>query len=664
MRWFIILPLSLAATAHGLETVTITADRVDNHTPANSISVIDDIDKQQPMHIYELMTKSPGTWISKGNGQEHLTAIRSPVLTGAGGCGSFLMSEDNVSLRAPAFCNVNQLIDSNFEQAQRIEVLRGPGSAFQGSNAMHGIINIISPAFSNQPYTRISGEYENTHDYGRLLVDHRSESLIVQGHITDDNGYKKSSGFDQQKLRVKYRQLINNWTWDHNINISNLRQETAGYITGTDAWRDDSLRDANSDPDAYRDASSLRYHGNVSYRPDENSLFVVTPYLRSNEMEFMMHWLPGTPVEENGHSSLGVQTAYYRPFTDNTELATGFDFDYSYGYLEQTQETAVSTTFPQGEHYNFNVAVITSAMFLQSTTALHRNIDMTLGVRYEYASYDYNNKRDPDSPCATDPGCRFVAPQDTRENFYNWSPKFALDWQWHKNQSLFFNLSQAYRAPQTSELFRLENGQTVAGIDSEEILSAELGFTGRIASMVSYQLSLYRMQKDNVIFQDSNRRNVDNQETRHKGVELALSIDLSDAVNLSGNFSYAKHQYAENADMLFTSGDINNNIMDTAPRHMHNVTMTVKPTDSSSVAMEWVYMGRYYLDPENNFSYPGHTLVNLKYRQQLPQQWDLGIAVHNLFDRPYADRADALFGNERYFIGEPRSLRLAIGKTF
>ncbi len=78
-----------------------------------------------PIHINEIMQRVPGAWISRGNGQESIIALRSPVLTGAGGCGAFFAAADGISLRAPGFCNVNQLFDTNFEQAGRIEVIRG-----------------------------------------------------------------------------------------------------------------------------------------------------------------------------------------------------------------------------------------------------------------------------------------------------------------------------------------------------------------------------------------------------------------------------------------------------------------------------------------------------------------------------------------------------------
>ena len=83
--------------------------------------------------------------IQRGSGQESLTAIRSPVLTGAGSCGAFLFLENGVPMRPVGFCNVNVLFEVNTEQAQAVEVLRGPGSALYGSNAMHGTVNVLQP---------------------------------------------------------------------------------------------------------------------------------------------------------------------------------------------------------------------------------------------------------------------------------------------------------------------------------------------------------------------------------------------------------------------------------------------------------------------------------------------------------------------------------------
>ena len=58
-------------------------------------------------HPAERLNSIAGVNIHRGSGQEHLTAIRSPVLTGGAGAGSFLYTLDGVPLRAAGFANVN-----------------------------------------------------------------------------------------------------------------------------------------------------------------------------------------------------------------------------------------------------------------------------------------------------------------------------------------------------------------------------------------------------------------------------------------------------------------------------------------------------------------------------------------------------------------------------
>ncbi|MCB1693137.1 MAG: TonB-dependent receptor plug domain-containing protein, partial [Pseudomonadales bacterium] len=117
--------LALPASAGLLEEIVVTAARTDQtiaDTPSN-IGVVsaDELALIGATHINESLQRVSGAWISRGNGQEHLTALRSPVLTGAGACGAFLMLEDGIPLRASGFCNVNELFDANSEQARRIE---------------------------------------------------------------------------------------------------------------------------------------------------------------------------------------------------------------------------------------------------------------------------------------------------------------------------------------------------------------------------------------------------------------------------------------------------------------------------------------------------------------------------------------------------------------
>ena len=136
--------------------VTIEAPRdIAQWTAAGSGSRIDaaDIARTRPAHASELFARVPDVWVSRGDGQESLIAIRSPVLTGPGACGAFQILEDGIPIRPAGFCNVNELFEVDFAQAAAVEVARGPASSQYGANALHGAINIVSHRPGPQPWS-------------------------------------------------------------------------------------------------------------------------------------------------------------------------------------------------------------------------------------------------------------------------------------------------------------------------------------------------------------------------------------------------------------------------------------------------------------------------------------------------------------------------------
>ena len=128
--------------------VVSTSRQPQNLSDTNSaISVLEENELRLVAHSHyqESLNRLPGVNVHRNSGQESLVSIRSPVLTGAGACGAFLIAENGIPLRSNGFCNVNEMFDAHTEKAQQIEVVRGPGSAFWGSNAVHGLINVVLP---------------------------------------------------------------------------------------------------------------------------------------------------------------------------------------------------------------------------------------------------------------------------------------------------------------------------------------------------------------------------------------------------------------------------------------------------------------------------------------------------------------------------------------
>lgn len=676
---FVFCSTANSASDIALETITVTADRSEQPVSEvySSLSVVSqkDIELVSPVHISELLDRVPGVWVSRGNGQESLISIRSPVLTGAGSCGAFFVAEEGVSVRPTGFCNVNQLFDVNTEQASRIEVLRGPGTVVHGSDAVHGVINVISQKPSKVPASRIDIE-GGANDYRRVKLN-TSDSMGQFGYRISfngatDGGYQIDSGYDQQKLTARVDWQADAWQVFSLLNVSNLNQETAGYVEGYKSYADKALRKTNPNPEAYRDSMAVRWQTHFERVLYDGRLLIVAPYARYSEMEFLMHYLPGQPVEENGQFSWGVQSSIHDSVTAKTSLTYGVDLEFVDAYLKQRQTNTFNWSIPAGKQYDYSVDSYLVGAFVRAEHHWREKFSLSLGGRYEYLNYDYANRMldgDTDEngfPCLNgvtgDSGCRYTRPGDRSDSFGNYTLDGGLHYHVSDTLMASVRLTHGFRAPQAAELYRLQAGQMEAALESEEIGSLEVGLKGESAALV-YDLTTYYMTKENVIFQSSDRLNVNGGQTEHIGFEYNVYWPFSQYWDLTFAGSVERHRYAANvtapgsSKLIRTEG----NDVVSAPRHSNSTALGWWPSLSTRFEVQLEHIGAYYTDLENLHRYDGHWLTNFRMRHQIGLQWNLGLRVNNITDRAYAERADySSFSGDRYFVGQPRSVFLDV----
>lgn len=683
-----LLPLLLAmqsatglAQSAKIDEIVTTAQRRDAlFESAGNIAQVnqDTLDIISHLHIQETLVRVPGVSFHRNNGQEYLPAIRSAVMSGAGACGTFLSAQDNIPLRAAGFCNVNELFEAFTEQAERIEVIRGPSNALYGSNALHGVINVIMPSVPAQTETRLdlkfgrSSFHRQSLSHGQRFGEH---GLLFNLTTTSDGGYRRDSGYDQQKLHLRHEIETGDWRIATTFAATNLNQETAGFIQGHKAYKDKRLIKSNPNPEAYRDAKSFRLYSRMERRMDENSTLVITPYWRKTEMDFLQHFLPRTPTEENGQDSLGLMLTWYEDQSDTFQWLAGLDAEFTDGWLRETQEAPTAGVFPTGRHYDYQVDALQLAPFAQLNWRFHERWTLTAGLRFETMRYDYDNRMIDGSTsetgvtCTSDGEnvpCRYSRPADRKDNFNNWSPQLGLLYQLADTHHLFVNLSQGFRAPQTTELYRLQERQNIADLDSEKVNSVEFGARGSF-DRLAYEFNIYAMEKKNVIFRDSEfRNNLGDGETEHRGVELSLRYQLTDALELGMVMNYADHRYANNQSL--SSSNIKGNKEDTAPRHFGTAHLSWQVTPAIRSELELVHMGSYYTNPENTQRYEGHDILNLRSYWEPWSRLRLSLNILNLTNKRYAERADWTVvqdvGQHRYFPGEPRAAYLKMSYRF
>jgi outer membrane receptor protein involved in Fe transport len=672
------LGLTTHAAAAGIEPaptlgeVVVTATRSPQSllTYAGSITRLsaDDISWTGATHHSELVNQAPGAFIQRGSGEESLTALRSPVLTGAGSCGAFLFLEDGIPIRPVGFCNVNELFEVNYEQAAAIEVLRGTGSALYGSNAVHGIINVLNPGPEDLPPLGLALEVgPDEYVRGRLALSGAPGSATagIAMHATHDGGWRDHSGLDEQKLSASLVQPTAQGELTLRLNATNLDQDTAGFILGKDAYKDPALARSNPNPEAYRKAWSVR--ASAQYlRPlangDELDLRMV---LRSSSMQFLQHFLLGQPVEKNGQDSAEILLSRTLGLGDRSRLTFGLDGELASGSLLQEQDgptldgpPAANAIRPAGKQYDYIVDSTLLAPYLQWQQTLDERLTLTAGLRFEWLVYDYdNNMLDGNTdengvPCPG-PGCLYTRPADRRDSFTNWGPRLGLNYRLSDSTAAWMMASRGFRPPEATELYRLQRGQQVADLGSERIDGLEAGIRhlGRTATV---ELAAFWMEKDNIILRDSFGFNVSGGRTRHRGIEYDLGWTMGHGWRLAASGTWALHTYEFSGGIEQGEQVIRGDDVDTAPRQLHSARLGY---DRGRLAaeLEWQHVGAYWANAANTARYPGHDLLNLRLAFQLRRNLSATVRIANLADTAYADRADYAFGDYRYFPGRGRA---------
>ena len=670
---FILLAIASSSNANIVDEIVVTGTKNKSQILdiSGNISFVDieEIKFISPRNPSEVLNRTPGVFVSMGSGQEHLTSIRSPILSGGAGAGSFLYLEDGIPLRSPGFANVNGLMDSIIEISERTEIIRGPGSVLYGSNAIHGLINVITEKDETEnsnnlnlhlmkhEFTFDSSIYRNLSD-GSLLFNFfwREDNGHSHNHDMDKEDFDKPH-YGQQKFLLRWDTSKNSKDYIFSISGTNLNQETMGYIKGYQAYKDQSKRYINPDPEAFRDTFNIRSYFKIVQQL-ENASLSVTPYVRYANMDFRMHFLPGKPLEKNSHKSIGLQTLYQRPF-NNHFLTFGIDAEITEGELSENQAApdvsfGPRLAYPNGIHYDYKIDSTILAAFINIEWQISEDTVLVTGIRGENVEYDYKTN--------TAPGTlgRIQVSPDRTDDFTDFSPKFAINHKLNEKLALFANYSRGNRAPQTTDLYRIQSKQVPGGADSEKMDSFEIGLRGNFGN-ISIELVGFNMKKENYFFRDSQGFNVENGKTAHEGFEIGYSIDFADIFQIQGSASYAEHKY----DFDHTPNGIKSgNQIDSAPELLANTRFIFAPKDGTKVELEWEKIDSYPVDERNAHFYKGHNIFNLRTKIPINKNFNIGFLVNNLTNEKYATRADFAFGSYRYFVGRERMFHITLETKF
>lgn len=666
--------LLMATTAKAAETsdtavtrqeeVTVTGTREAEtlaETPA-TVGVIKDAEIRavRPTHPSQIMGQVPGVWVNVTGGEGHMTSIRQPLTTNP----VYLYLEDGIPTRSTGFFNHNALYEVNVPQAGGIEVNKGPGTALYGSDAIGGVINVLTRPAPLKPEAELMGE-AGGHGWMRLLATGGNTSgndgWRTDLNLTATDGWREHTAYDRQSGTVRWdRALGDNAAVKTVITYSNIDQDTAGSSTISRSDYENNPT-VNYTPISFRDVEAFRV--SAAYEKEMgDSLLSITPYFRDNSMDLLPNWsLAYDPTVYNtSNQSFGVMAKYRKDFAPyRARLIAGLDIDRSPGsrlenYIVTSTTGSGYTTryidYTEGPTvYDYDVTYQGVSPYLHGEMSPSDNVRVTAGLRYDDVSYRYQNNL-ADTPIGVTPTRFYGHVGDTSVDYSHVSPKLGVTLGFTPEVSGFAAYNHAFRTPSEGQLFRPAPGNSISNAQATaqsavalkpvKVDSYETGVRGK-SSAVNYEVSVYYMTKtdDIVSFQatSTDPRVMQNAgETLHKGVEIGMGADMASEWRLDLGYSYARHIYE---NWVNNTADYSGKEMENAPRTIANTRLSYHPAtlNGGRVTLEWVKLGNYWIDALNTIQYEGHDLLNLRANYPLNREWEVFGSVTNLTDKRYAE---------------------------
>jgi len=682
-----------------LGELVITATREPEllkETPA-SVSVLkaDTIKLAAPSHPQQILGQVPGVAISVTNGEGHQTAIRQPISTNP----LYLFLEDGIGVRPTGFFNHNALYELNIPMAGGIEVTRGPGSALYGSDAIGGVVNVLSRASGPRPEMSLSSEVGSFGWLRELASFSTGETRFGGLHgdlnLTHTDGWRNRTGYDRQSGNLRW-----DWRLDEDtrlktiIGYTHIDQQTgANSALPWDLYQ--NAPKTNLFSAAYRKVEALRISSEFE-RKIGDGLLSLTPYFRDNRMDLngSYNFSAGDArIEKTQSQSYGLLSKWRQDFPEfkRARVILGLDLESSPGTrkedaLNLTQTGAGAYTNYAGytvgsRIYDYDVTFRSVSPYVHTEISPVEKLRVTAGARYDVLGYDFQNNLG--GGASANGTRRFGQSDSTTKSFSRISPKLGATYELTKNSSLYASYNQGFRVPSEGQLFRAglagtgviansaplaqERAAIALGLKPIKAEQFELGTRGKALGL-DYTVAAYRLVKhDDIVSMKNTTTNLSYSEnagkTESRGMEASLGRELPGGLRVDTALSYAKHEYKE----WRSTADYSGKEMPSAPRFIGNTRLTWKPIEAFSAQLEWVRMGSYYLqdsnvgttlatDPRRGVAkYDGHHLFNFRTSYEVCRNASIYARVLNLADKRYADSASVSSATAVYAPGLPRT---------
>ncbi|WP_110877412.1 ligand-gated channel protein [Franconibacter helveticus] len=624
-------------------TATGFAQKIQN-APA-SISVISkqQIEDKAYRDVTDALRDVPGVVVT-GGGSSSDISIRgmSSQYT------LFLVDGKRISTRSTRPNSDNSGIEQGWlpplESIERIEVIRGPMSSLYGSDAMGGVINVITKKVSNtKAWTgsihgdatfqenRDSGDLYQTNAYASGPLIEGLLGAKVTGLFSRRQEDKIENGYNEQRMRNGAVTL--NFTPDEkndfDLDVARELQDrnsTPGMSTAAQTCRGATCTPNEKSETRYEHTTwALTHHG---YYEDFNSTSYIEQEKSNNPEREMKAY--NTTFNTQNQVFLGDHT-----------LTLGGQYRY-----EKLRDNGNQLEAAQGLN---KLTRWSWALFSEDEWMMTDSFTLTAGLR-----------------------------MDKDENYgTNWTPRGYGVWHLNDQWTLKGGVSAGYKAPElrqsSASWGQVTGGGRLDGIivgnpdlKPEKSLSEEIALLWDNGDNLNAGVTLFNTDFKDKITEVrrcnsssdpacqignhrydfvSDRVNVDKATMR--GVESTFGWELVQDLNLTANYTYTESEQK--------SGQFSGKPLNKMPKHMFNTTLDWQATPDVGLWSRLNFRGKsseYLSRTSMAQGTPSYTQVDVGLRYNAAKNLLVTAGVYNLFDKQidYATY-DTILDGRRYTLG-------------
>lgn len=491
----------------------------------------------------------------------------------------------------------------NMESVERIEIVRGPGSALYGTGAMLGVVNVITRGGDAQDGLTLSVESGNLgRQHGSLVWGKRFDNgmnFLVSGNVTDIDG--EDLYFEEFDDPESNDGIAENVDWEKMYSTFAMIEykglEVQAYHgTGEKGIPTASYDTVFNDPRSETKDQWTTLDARYNFELGTDKTLMMRGYLNDYHYDGLYPYEDDyLSFDENDSSWYGLETRFGWDKANN-RLILGAEYqDNSQAYYRSWDNEGY-------EYFNDDLPFQVVSFYIQDSYQATKNLAVTVGVRQdEYSDLDESST----------------------------TPRLALVYHPNEDSTLKALYGRAFRRPNHYERFYDDEDYNKANLDldPEEMATYELIWEQKIGKRFYGTVSAFHYDMDDLI---SGIEDPEDELVQFQNIDKVTSNGLEFELNArlkNGIWGYASYTYQETTD---EGTDLR---LSNSPESLLRAGVSMPLTDTLSGALQARYESERTTVYDTELS--SYLIADLHLTARFQKRFGVGFHVFNLLDEDY-----------------------------